>query len=178
MRTSKEWWAEIKSDPEQLVEWLRRQYVGEIAAVNLLSEVLLRFGGQANMQEWENVHRVMLQEATHARWMRQVCEGRSIKLGADESAERRYWKEVLPHVSNFREAMDAAFHAEHMRLERIRLVAAETDPAFADLAKTFARILPHEEWHEEIFGEMRQAGAGSVTRYHENGLQALNLTLG
>lgn len=119
----------------------------------------------------------MLQEATHAKWMRQICASRGVGLEPDASAERRYWKEVLPHVSNFREAMAAAFHAEHMRLDRIRCVAAETDPAFVDLAKMFARILPHEEWHEEIFDVMQNGGSGEITRYHEKGLEALSLTL-
>ncbi len=177
MRTSMEWWQEIKADPARLTEWLRRQYVGEIAAVNLLSEVLLRFGGEATETEWGNVHKVMLQEATHAKWMRQVCAGRGVELGRDESAERRYWKEVLPHVNNFREAMDAAYHAEHMRLDRIRLVAADTDVAYADLAVVFQRILPHEEWHEAVFDEMRAGSEGAVSQYHAKGLEALNLVL-
>ena len=82
---------------------------------------------------------------------------------------------MLPNVTNFREAMAAAFHAEHMRLERIRVIAAETDPAFADLARVFGNILPHEEWHERVFDSMR--GMAEMSRYHERGLEALNLTL-
>lgn len=177
MKTTQEWWESIKASPDKLAAWLRRQYVGEIAAVNLLSKVLLRFGVEATTEEWNTVHKVMLQEATHGKWMREVCAARGVELEKDASAERRYWKEVLPHVTNFREAMAAAHHAEAMRLERIRLIAAETDPAFADLAKVFARILPHEEWHEKVFGEMRNGAGGEITRYHENGLKALDLVL-
>jgi rubrerythrin len=177
MHSSQQWWDETKADPSKLSHWLRRQYVGEIAAVNLLSEVLLRFGGSATAKEWDNVHRVMLQEATHAKWMKQRCDARGIVLDEDASAERRYWKEVLPNVTNFREAMAAAYHAEHMRLERIRIIAADRDPAVADLAETFSRILPHEQWHEEVFGEMMKGGSEKITRYHERGLEALNLTL-
>ena len=177
MTTSAEWWASIKENPGKLEGWLRRQYVGEMAAVNLLSQVLLRFGGQATEKEWTNVYRVLGQEALHAKWIYDLCASRKIALGTDESAERRYWKEVLPHISTFRDAMDAAYHAERMRLERIRVIAADPDPVFADVAAVFRAILPHEEWHEEIFGEMRATAAGTTTRYHERGLEALNLTL-
>lgn len=175
--TTKEWWTNTKSNPEKLANWLQRQYVGELAAVNLLSEVLLRFGGQASTEEWDIVYRVMGQEALHAHWMRDVCVDRKISLKNNASAQERYWKEVLPNITSFHEAMDAAFHAEHMRLERIREIAADKDPEISDLSKVFAKILPHEEWHEEVFGAMRHAAAGSTTRYHKKGLEALNLVL-
>lgn len=175
--TTKEWWANTKSDPEKLASWLQRQYVGELAAVNLLSEVLLRFGGEATTEEWDTVYRVMGQEALHAKWMRDICVDRSIFLENNASAQERYWKEVLPNISSFHEAMDAAFHAEHMRLERIREIAADEDLKISDLAKVFAKILPHEEWHEEVFGAIRHSAAGSTTKYHKKGLEALNLVL-
>lgn len=175
--TTKEWWTNTKSNPEKLANWLQRQYVGELAAVNLLSEVLLKFGGQASTEEWDIVYRVMGQEALHAHWMRDVCVDRKISLKNNASSQERYWKEVLPNITSFHEAMDAAFHAEHMRLERIREIAADKDPEISDLVKVFAKILPHEEWHEEVFGGMRQTAAGSTTRYHKKGLEALNLVL-
>lgn len=174
MRTSLEWWNEVRDNPSKLEAWLLRQYVGEIAAVHLLSEVLLKYGGQATDEEWFNVHRVMVQEATHARWVKKLLDDRGIALPKESEATRRYWSEVLPHVTNFREACAAGFHAERMRLERIRVIA--NDPtAPTDIRETFARILPHEEWHETVFDQMRSGQ--ELTRYHEKGLQALNLVL-
>jgi hypothetical protein len=173
-RTSQEWWNEVKADPEKLVSWLKRQYVGEIAAVNLLSEVLLRFGGAATDDQWDTVYRVMVQEAKHGRWMKELMDTRHIQAEVGSGAERRYWKEVLPHVNSFPEAMAAAFHAENMRLERIRCIAADAE-APEDIRKVFQRILPDEEWHEQVFGEMRDGL--SLTQYHAKGLEALNLTL-
>lgn len=174
-KTSAEWWESVKADPAKLEAWLRRQYVGEIAAVNLLSEILLRFGSEASAAEWNDVHKVMCQEATHARWIKGLMDKRGIALEPNASAERRYWAEVLPHVTNFAEAMAAAFHAEHMRLARIRVIAEERDARFWDLAQIFKSILPHEEWHEKVFDRMRKGR--EMTRYHEKGLHALNLTL-
>jgi hypothetical protein len=175
MRTTEEWWAEVKSDPEKMAHWLRRQYVGEMAAVNLLSELLITYGGQASESEWDDVHKVMCQEATHAKWMKRLLEGRSIDPEVGATAERRYWAEVKPAVNSFAEGCAAGYHAEHMRLERIRCIAADTDPAVADLAKTFGKILPHEEWHEEVFDRMRQGK--TLTQYHEKGLESLNLLM-
>lgn len=175
MHTTQEWWDQMKDDRAVRGQWLRRQYIGEMAAVNLLSEVLLRFGAEATFAEWENVHKVMVQEAIHAKWMRELCVFEGVELELNASAERKYWAQVLPHVTNFREAMAAGFHAESMRLERIHTIAAETDPRFKTFAGVFSRILPHEEWHEKIFDEMRHGK--ELTRYHEKGLEALNLLL-
>lgn len=175
MRTTQEWWNETKSDPEKLAHWLRRQYVGEMAAVNLLSELLITYGSQADSSEWDDVHTVMCQEASHARWMKRVMDKRGISPEEGASTDRRYWAEVKPAVNSFAEGCAAGYHAESMRLERIRCIAAETDPEFADLAAVFKRILPHEEWHEEVFDKMRKGH--DLTRYHEKGLESLNLLM-
>lgn len=175
MHTSQQWWDEVKNDDTKLTEWLRRQYVGEMSAVNLLSQILLRFGADATEEQWGNVYSVMLQEARHAFWMKQVLVRRGIPLEKDARAETRYWAEVVPNIHTFADAMSAAFHAESMRLERICIIAAERDPRFLDLTAVFARILPDEEWHAKIFGEMR--GTADTSAYHQKGLEALNLVL-
>ncbi len=175
MRTSQQWWDHIKTDKTLLDAWLRRQYIGELAAVNLLSEVLIRFGSDATPEEWGTVHKVMCQEALHGKWMKELMDGRGVVPERDASAERRYWAHVLPHVISFAEAMAAAFHAETMRLERIHVIAAEPDKAFYDIASIFQHILPHEEWHAKVFDEMRKGR--EMTRYHEKGLEALNLAM-
>lgn len=175
MHTTREWWAETKADPERLNHWLRRQYVGEMAAVNLLSELLIKHGSEASEEEWNDVHRVMVQEATHAKWMKRVMDGRGISPEPNASAERRYWSEVKPAVRSFAEGCAAGYHAEHMRLERIREIADDDDPMVRDLRDTFRNILPHEEWHEEVFGKM--AAGRTLTEYHTRGLEALNLLM-
>lgn len=174
MRTTHEWWQEVKSDPEKLAEWLKRQYVGELAAVNLLSELLIRFGHDMKPQEWHDIQKIMTQEALHGRWMKDLMDARGIKPEKEASAERRYWKEVLPAIDSFEKAVAAGFHAENMRLFRIREIANDAE-APADIRQTFQRILPHEEWHEEAFAQMMKGT--DITPFHERGLQALNLTL-
>jgi hypothetical protein len=174
MLTTKEWWNGIRDNPEELARWLRRQYVGELAAVNLLSQLLIRFGSKMNEAQWETIHKIMSQEAVHGRWMKELMDVRGILPEENASAERRYWNEVLPAVDSFEKAVAAGFHAENMRLFRIREIA--NDPkAPEDIRTTFNRILPHEEWHEEAFAEMM--GDTDITEFHEKGLEALNLVL-
>lgn len=175
MRDTKTWWATVKANPEKLASWLKRQYVGELAAVNLLSELLIRFGSEMNPEDWHTISKIMMQEALHGTWMKELLDVRGIKPEQNASAERRYWKEVLPAVDSFEKAVAAGFHAENMRLHRIREIASDLD-APADIRETFQRILPHEEWHEEAFAAM-MGQTDAITPFHEKGLKALNLVL-
>lgn len=163
-----------KADPTRLIAWLQRQYVGEMAAVNLLSEMLIKFGSEMTPTQWETVHKIMMQEALHGHWMKQLLDARGVAPEPNASAERRYWAEVRPAITSFAKAVAAGYHAENMRLHRIREIAADVD-APADLRETFQRILPHEEWHEEAFFEMKNGT--DITEFHERGLKALNLVL-
>lgn len=173
-KTTAQWWAETKSDEVKLTHWLQRQYVGELAAVNLLSEMMLKFGADMTEEQWDNTHKVMMQEATHAKWMKQLLEVRGISPEKDADPTRRYWQEVLPAVDDFEKASAAACDAERMRLYRIREIASDfTAPE--DIRATFERILPHEEWHEEVFASMR--GNARLDEAHDRGLAALNLVL-
>ena len=174
MKTTHQWWAEVKSDETKLHSWLRRQYVGELAAVNLLSKLLLQFGSKMNPHQWETIHKIMMQEAVHGHWMKLLLDARSILPEENASAERRYWAQVLPAVDSFEKAVAAGYHADNMRLVRIREIAADQS-APADIRETFQKILPHEEWHEEAFAEMMNGV--KLTEFHEKGLAALNLVL-
>lgn len=173
-KTSEEWWAATKADPTALAKWLQRQYVGELAAVNLLSEVLLKFGADMTAEQWHDVYRVMLQEATHALWVKKLLDARGIPVEKDADPQRRYWLEVLPSVDNLERAGAAAYDAEHMRLFRIRAIASDRD-APTDIRSVFRQILPHEEWHEQVFDDLR--GSARLDEARDRGLAALNLVL-
>lgn len=177
-RTSDQWWEEVKSNPAMLKEWLVRQYVGEMAAVNLLSDVLIKFGGEMIEDEWNNVYKVMLQEAKHARWVKELLAKRNISIPIGLDATRRYWEEVIPNVSELDDAAHAAHNAEHMRLHRIRTIAKEKDVSFSDIQNVFERILPDEEWHEKVFSELCRTDKNlKMDVAHNKGLKALALLL-
>jgi rubrerythrin len=174
MQTTHAWWKATKSNPQKLTAWLKRQYVGELAAVHLLSELLIRFGSDMTPKQWQDIAKILMQEALHGTWMKELLDARGITPEKNASAEQRYWKEVLPAVDSFEKAVAAGFHAENMRLHRIREIAFDLD-APADIRDVFQRILPHEEWHEKAFAEM-MSGV-DITPFHEKGLKALNLVL-
>lgn len=174
MRTTAQWWEDTKNNPEKLTHWLRRQYVGELAAVNLLSEMMLKFGADMTARQWTDLYKVMMQEALHARWVKELLDSRGVTLEKDSDPQRRYWLEVLPEVDNFEKAAAAAHDAENMRLHRIREIAADAQ-APADIRKVFSDILPHEEWHEEVFASMQ--GDARLDEARDRGLRALNLVL-
>ncbi len=179
MRESTEWWNETKADKAKLHHWLQRQYVGEFAAVNLLSMILIRHGAEMTPAEMHNVYRVMCQEALHGSWMAELLAAEGIRPEPHADATRRYWEDVLPAVGDFRDAMQAAQQAESMRLHRIRAIA-EDDSGDAPLhiCEVFKRILPHEEWHEQVFGEMRgDHDNPALHAGHTAGLAALSLVL-
>ena len=178
MKTTHEWWTEVKNDEAKMNKWLQRQYVGEMAAVNLLSELLIKYGSDMNEKQWETIHKIMMQEAVHGHWMKMLLDARGVKPEANASAIRRYWSEVLPVVDSFEKAVAAGFHAENMRLHRIREIANDPEGNrldLRDIRETFQKILPHEEWHEEAFAEMM--GKTDITEFHEKGLAALNLLM-
>ncbi len=177
MKTSVEWWNDTKNDQAAMIHWLQRQYVGEMAAVNLLSELLIKFGAEATAEEWDTVFKVMNQEAKHGRWIKQLLDDRGIKPEPMATTDRKYWAQVLPAVNSFAEAMAAGFHAESMRLQRIRAIVEDTTMPkdMHDIQDVFTDILPDEEWHEQVFDRMRQGH--ELTRYHEKGLEALNLVM-
>ncbi len=175
--TSKQWWEEVKCDDAKLASWLQRQYVGEFAAVHLLAEILLKYGSEMNEQQIQNVARVTHQELQHGVWISKLMAARGISPEENADATRRYWNEVLPSVSDFKTAMQAAHQAEHMRLARIRTIASD-EYAPSDIRETFAQILPHEEWHEEVFSEMMGGSySDNLAAAHKRGLFALSLVL-
>lgn len=177
MKNSTTWWNDTKNNQENLRDWLQRQYVGEFAAVNLLSEILIRFGHEMNGDQRRNIYKVMLQEALHGQWMSQLLENRGWAPEAQPDVTERYWKNIIPNVKNFQDAMQAAAQAENMRLQRIRAIV--NDPtAPADIHKVFEQILPHEEWHEEVFTTMcGDYHNPEIKQGHDQGLSSLSLVL-
>jgi len=87
----------------------------------------------------------------------------------------RYWRATLPGIESWDTGCAVAAHAEAMRLERIRVIAADPD-APADVREVFARILPQEEFHERAFRTFSTDAALTATLHqHLAGAQALGL---
>lgn len=173
MKTSAQWWAETKADPEKLIDWLKRQYTGERTAVVRLEKLLADYPPE-NPKYLAVVRTIIAQEAQHADWVGELLIARGVELEVGES-ENRYWAETLEGIDSFDTGSAVAAHAEAMRLERIGVIANDED-APADIREVFRKILPDEKFHTNAFQfmaseEALEATAGS----HQLGLKALGL---
>lgn len=178
MRTSAEWWQAVKADPALLMDWLRKQYHGEATAAVRMREFLARFGGQARDPRWvTTVEEIARQEETHAGWVGELLRARGEEPAAIANKSERYWEATLPGIESWETGCAVAAHAEAMRLDRIRVIAADPD-APADVRDVFARILPQEIFHERAFRAFASDEALTATlEGHVSGAQALGLVV-
>lgn len=173
MRTSQQWWADTKSDTKLLADWLVKQYRGEVTASRRILAFVERFEPAGRARRTLEV--IAEQEAMHASWVLDLLKARGVDPST-EGAEERYWKETLPEIESFETGAAVGAHAEAMRLERIRVIAADRE-APQDIQLTFVRILGDEVFHERAFREM--AGEEAMARTqgsHERGMALLGLT--
>lgn len=173
MKTSAQWWAECKADPEKFNRWLQRQYTGEVTAAKRINQVFAKHPPQ-NDRWWPVIQEIAAQEQAHAEWIAILLRNRGIEPKIEES-DKRYWLETLPGIDDFFTASAVAAHAEAMRLERIKVIAEDPD-APEDVRNTFDRILRDELFHERAFRTMTSPEAYEATRdNHELGREALGL---
>jgi rubrerythrin len=176
MKTSKEWWVETRTDEVKLIDWLQKQWRGEVTA----AERIMRFADQfavSGSNDYKVLDAIASQERIHAHWIERLLEARGLKVDTNEilNAEKRYWLETLPGITDFATGAAVAAHAEGMRLERIRAIAEDPNSP-ADIRNTFIKILKDEEWHESAFTKLSNPEALEATLgNHEAGMQTLGL---
>lgn len=167
MQTSAEWWNETKNDTVKLHYWLQRQCYGEFEAFKRLKSLSNQFNN-------EIIDKIAGQEFMHHKWLKEYM----LKHNIPElpKHETRYWNEVNLKFENLEQAAAVAYHAESMRLERIRLIAK--DETHLDLAQIFQKILIDEEFHAEAFKFISDDDEIAIAKIdHEAGLQALGLVI-
>jgi rubrerythrin len=176
MKTSIEWWNEVKQDEEKLNEWLVKQWRGEVTAALRIQRFSEQFAaGNARVQRI--LAEIAKQEDTHAQWVGELLARRGILYDVDvvQEAEKRYWKETLPGITSLETGAAVAAQAESMRLERIRTIADDVD-APTDIRLVFQAILKDEVWHEAAFTQLASDEAFVATKgNHELGRLALGL---
>ncbi len=170
-RTSAAWWNEIRSNPEALLRWLRKQYHGEATAAERIERYCI-----ARLPADDPRRRILAvvagQERQHAHWVGDLLRARGEEPRILTRRER-YWTHALAAMTSFEDAAGIAHHAEVMRLERIEVIASDPT-APDDIRATFARILRDERFHARAFA--RLAGSDGVRRTrsrHEDGARAI-----
>jgi rubrerythrin len=178
MRTSEEWWQGVKADPSLLLEWLQKQYHGEATAAVRMREFLARYGSQAREPRWvATVEEIARQEEAHAVWVGELLRTRGEEPAIIPGKVERYWQATLPGIESWESGCAVAALAEAMRLDRIRVIAADPD-APADVREVFARILPQEEFHERAFRAFASdAAMTAALEGHLSGAEALGLVV-
>jgi hypothetical protein len=172
-RNSTTWWQDTRDDPARLLRWLVAQYRGEVTAASRIETLRDRFATPGS-----RAHRILTviaaQERDHARWVGALLTARGVALELDARPER-YWREVVPGISDLATGAAVGAHAERMRLERIDVIAG--DPAApGDIRAVFARILPQERFHARAFAELATPDAMARTAgAHALGRKALGL---
>lgn len=175
MKTSKQWWEEIKADNTKLENWLQRQWRGEVTAAYRILR-LASYVDQ-NSREYKILDKIADQERQHARWIEEILESRGIEVLVDDikNAEQRYWAQTLPSIKDFVTGTAVAAHAEKMRLERITEIAND-ETAPEDIRSVFKKILVDEVWHESAFRNLSTPEAmAAMSGSHELGKQSLGL---
>lgn len=176
MKTSQDWWDEVRDDSGRFLDWLHKQYQGEATAAIRLRQFLDCFGAEAEDPRWvETITEIARQEELHAEWVGALLRARGEEPRIVENQPSRYWESTTDGIADWNTGCVVAAHAEKMRLERIRVIAS--DPlAPTDVREVFIKILPQEEFHERAFrafstGEALLRTVGN----HARGAMALGL---
>lgn len=175
MKTSVQWWNEVKADPEKMKEWLLKQWRGEVTASSRILLLASQFNAEPKARKI--LETIAEQEVTHAGWIGDILIARGIAVDIFDidNAEKRYWAKTLPGIDSLETGAAVAAHAEGMRLERIRAIVADED-APTDIREVFTKILKDEEWHERAFTNLSNEAAMKATEgNHKLGLEVLGL---
>lgn len=167
-----EWMDKILASKDELHHWLQRQYIGEVTAANRISKL----ASAAPYKHFKVLSKIAIDELEHAKWVLSLLEARNIPIPKIESPEERYWKPVLAEAEDdFDKTAAAGYHAEGMRLQRIRALAVDYR-VDKDIRDVFKRILPDEEFHEKAFGAIASERAKELMAgKHHEGLERLGL---
>lgn len=176
MTTTTEWINKVLMEDGYLEHWLQRQFVGEINAARRVHEFAL-----SSPEKYAPVlFKIAQDELKHAQWVLDLLESRNIPIPTAKdkaTAEVRYWEPILKHAQDFDTTAAAGYHAEGMRLNRIRALVAD-ERIDQDIREVFAKILPDEIFHEKAFGAMAsEAAKVMMADKHEEGLARLGLEI-
>lgn len=172
MKTSEQWWNDVKVDPKKLIAWLKDQYHGEVTAVDRIEQYIIP---GLNVNDQRVVRVIAEQESQHAEWVAQLLLNRGVEPEILEK-DSRYWDAVFSDNANDPlYASGVAAHAEAMRLERIQVIANDwTAPD--DIRFTFGRILIDERFHARAFRAIAgEQYYNKTAEAHAKGLEALGL---
>lgn len=175
MKTSKQWWDEVKADQAKLVDWLKKQYTGEVTAAERIEQMRDQYATQGKV-EYRMLTFIAYEERQHAQWIGELLQNRGIEPEVGDP-NKRYWKETLQGIEDLETGAAVGAHAEAMRLDRIRAISFDITAPY-DIKCVFEKILRDEIGHEKAFRKLTTPEALEAARgNHEAGASALGLVV-
>lgn len=171
-KASKDWWDNLKHDNSAVLEWLEKQYRGEVLAAHRISEVFEQF--DLDKKSSDTIAKICEEEHKHAKWIAKLMLNRGV-VAKYYDKESRYWSQTFKDMESLEDAAAVAHLAESMRLSRIYAIAEDVTAPY-DIRKVMQAILIDELGHEESFKNMTNGEA--LSRHIDNhmaGLEALGL---
>jgi rubrerythrin len=182
-QTSAQWWEKVKNDKDAFIKWLKQQVVGESEAARRINELRKKYAKEGSVAD-TLLERIASDEFKHALWVKKVILTYLPGVDFEKLMESvRYWDEVEPNaleINTLEYSCAVAAHAEAMRLERIKTIAADDAFGFVNpfIQKIFQLILADELFHEEAFRMMAGPEALEQARAnHHRGMEALGLVI-
>jgi len=170
MKTSKQWWSEIKNNPLKFNKWLSQQWLAENVAFIKIKELSFNDPDNAAI-----LTKIATDELKHSVLLQGLCENRGVEI-AWGSTDRYYGSIKLEELSKD-ELYAIGHYAEGMRLSRIQAIVEDRDTP-RDISFVFSIILKDEVMHEKAFKVLASKDAlQRMKNKHELGVQALGLTL-
>lgn len=174
--TTAQWLDRTLNSKVYLKSWLKRQYIGEFtAAVRLGQLVKQATRVSIDIRKIEMLIRIQKEETAHTAWIAHLLNNRNMPIPKVQVEPSRYWDKVLSGDMPIEKLFAAGYHAETMRLERIRgLVNHPKTPD--DVRKTFTEILRDEEGHAFAFEQLTTPEQRAESfEAHKAGMEAMGL---
>ena len=96
-RTTREWWEDVSNNPDKMVDWLKKQYHGEVTAESRIRHMIEKYDLKG--KEAYTIERIADDEKKHAEWVKELLTNRGITAEILDK-EERYWNETLPAAEN------------------------------------------------------------------------------
>src|SRR5688500_4335397 len=116
--TSEQWWNDVKNDEPRLMDWLRKQYHGELTAWQRIVNYVTTNRENLNTKAVFVLEKIAAQEYTHAHLVSKLLHARGDMALPLPEHSARYWNVTLPEGANalpLEEVSAVAAHAERMR---------------------------------------------------------------
>lgn len=142
-----DWWEGVLIDYPQLIDWLEKQYIGELKAGERMREVFGWF--DLSEEDAKAVEKVASEEDLHAYWFAELLGDRNIAI-EDIDQPATFWEDIKGTANTLEEAGAIAYLAEKARLTRMEVIA-DCKKSPHDVKLVVKRVLHQEIQHASVF---------------------------